>query len=157
MKSKGKRTFYEMVLFIGKRLCIILSWIMMNEMRMEMTHRGFFFNFQNTSASEYIFLLTNFSLLYRNTHGAWQRKMYSLALKYILRAVNVGAELKCLLECELMRGPLQWDLFYIPLMWINVRCKLCNIKVQTIQKITCNFREKIQHFAKNKYTGGQIL
>ena len=37
-----------------------------------------------------------------------------------------------------------------------VRCKLCNIKVQTIQKITLNFREKIQNFAKCKYTGGQI-
>ena len=32
-----------------------------------------------------------------------------------------------------------------------VRCKLCNMKVQTIQKITCNFREKIQNFAKCKY------
>ena len=70
-----------------------------------------------TSASEYIFLLTNFSLLYRYTHGAWKRKMYSLALIYTSRAVNVGAELN-LWKCVLMRGPLPWFLFYIPLMLI---------------------------------------
>ena len=29
------------------------------------------------------------------------------------------------------------------------------MKVQTIQKISCNFHEKIQNFAKCKYTGGQ--
>ena len=44
---------------------------------------------------------------------------------------------------------------------VNVECMcdaskpLCNMKVQTIQKITCNFREKIQNFAKCKYTGDQ--
>ena len=32
-----------------------------------------------------------------------------------------------------------------------VRCKLCNMKVQTIEKISCNFRQKIQNFAKCKY------
>ena len=37
-----------------------------------------------------------------------------------------------------------------------MRCKLCNMKVQTIQKMSCNFREKLQNFAKCKYTGGQI-
>ena len=38
---------------------------------------------------------------------------------------------------------------------MNVRCKLCNMKVQTILKLKCNFREKIQIFAKCKYTEGQ--
>ena len=35
-----------------------------------------------------------------------------------------------------------------------VRCKLCNMKVQAIQNITCNFREKIQNFAKCKLYWG---
>ena len=64
----------------------------------------------NTSAGEYIFLLTNFSLLCRYAHGVWKRKMYSLALIYIQGC-------KCLWECELMRRLLKWVLFYIPLMW----------------------------------------
>ena len=36
---------------------------------------------------------------------------------YIPRAVNVGAKVKSLWECELMRGPLPRVLFYIQLMW----------------------------------------
>ena len=31
-----------------------------------------------------------------------------------------------------------------------VRCKLCNMKEQTIQKIPCNFCEKIQNFTEIK-------
>ena len=38
---------------------------------------------------------------------------------------------------------------------MNVRCKLCNMKVQIILKIKCNFREKILIFAKCKFTGDQ--
>ena len=40
---------------------------------------------------------------------------------YISRAVNVGAELN---------------------VYGNVRCKLCDMKAKTIQKISCNFRKK---------------
>ena len=38
---------------------------------------------------------------------------------------------------------------------MNVRCKLCNMKVQIILKKKCNFREKILIFAKCKYTVGR--
>ena len=99
---------------------------------MEMSHHGFCKIFR-----------IDFSLLYRYTHGAWKRKMHSFALIYI-QGCKCRGGVKCLLECELMRGPLPWVLF----------C-MCNVKVQTIQKISCNFREKIQNFAKCKYTGGQ--
>ena len=41
------------------------------------------------ASSHYFFLLKNFSLLFRYTHGAWERKMYPLH-SYIYRAVNQG-------------------------------------------------------------------
>ena len=78
---------------------------------------------ENTNASEYIFLLTNFSLFYHYTHCAWKRHMYSLAPIYI-RGCKCTAGVKCLWECELIRGPLPWVLFYIPLMW-----NVCAMKV----------------------------
>ena len=44
----------------------------------------------------------------------------------------------------------------IPLIWNvcggSVRCKICYMKVQTIQEINCNFHEEMQNFAKCKYT-----
>ena len=42
---------------------------------------------------------------------------------------------------------------------MHVRCKLCSMKVQTMQKISCHFREKIPKFAKCKYAwgGGGVL
>ena len=42
-------------------------------------------------------------------------------------------------------------LYTINVECMIVRCKLCNMKVQTIQNIPCNFREKIQNSAKCKY------
>ena len=54
-----------------------------------------FFNFQNlnTSANEFIFLLTNFSLLYRYTHTfvVHEKEKGTPLRSYISRAVNVGA------------------------------------------------------------------
>ena len=38
-----------------------------------------------------------------------------------------------------------------------MRIKLCHMKVQTIQKITCNFREKIQNFAMKIYWGPESI
>ena len=88
---------------------------------MEMSDHGFFWNFQNwnTTSSEYIFLLTIFSLLYRYTHCACERKMYSIALIYS-QGCKCRGGIKCLWKCELMRGPLPWVLFHIQLMWKNL-------------------------------------
>ena len=38
-------------------------------------------------------------------------------------------------------------LYTISVECMIVRCKLYNMKVQTIQNISCNFHEKIQNFA----------
>ena len=56
-------------------------------------------------------------LYYMDIHMAHEREKCTPLRSYISRAVNVGAELKCLWECELMRGPLPRVLFYMPLMW----------------------------------------
>ena len=42
---------------------------------------------------------------YQYTHGALKRKMHSFALIYI-QVCKCRGGVKCLLECELMRGPL---------------------------------------------------
>ena len=73
-------------------------------------HHGFFEIFRIK-----IQVLTIFSLFYRYTHGAWERKMYSLALIYI-QGCKCRDGVKCLWKCELMRVHLPWVLFYIPLM-----------------------------------------
>ena len=74
--------------------------------------------------------------------------MYSLALIYSQGSKCRGG-VKCLWECELMRGPYHEFCFIYNSCGIFVRCKLCNMKVQTIQKI-CNFCEKIQNFPKKQ-------
>ena len=40
---------------------------------------------------------------------------------------------------------MSFDLYTISVECMIVRCKLYNMKVQTIQNISCNFREKIQN------------
>ena len=57
---------------------------------------------------------------------------------------------------SLWEDPYHEFCFMYNLCGMHVQCKTCNVKVQTIQKISCNFRKKIQNFPKNKYTGGQI-
>ena len=61
---------------------------------MEMSHHGFFLSFQNknTSASEYIFLLTHF-FYYIDIHMEHEREKCSPLRSYISRAVNDKAEL----------------------------------------------------------------
>ena len=115
-----------------------------------------FLNFQNknTSASEYIFIVTNFSLLYRYTHGAWKRKMYSLALIYIQGCKRWGG-VKCQWKCELMRGRNYEFCFIYHWCGMYVQCKLFNMKLQTTHKISCNFRENppLNSFKKLIYRG----
>ena len=97
------------------------------------------------------FLLTNFSLFYRYTHSAWKKKLYSLP-----RSVNLGAGSNVYGNVTKWGDPYHEFGFIYHWCGIYVRCKSCNMKVQTIQQISCNFREKIQNLSKNKYTGGQI-
>ena len=61
---------------------------------MEVSHHGFFkieFSELKYERKQVPFILKIFSLLYLYTHGAWEKKMYSLALLYFYRAVNVWA------------------------------------------------------------------
>ena len=75
--------------------------------------------------------------------------MYSLVLIYF-QGCKCRGRVKYLSECELMRRPLPYELCFI-YHWCGmyVRCKESNMKLQTIQKISCNFHEKIQYFQKN--------
>ena len=69
---------------------------------------------------------------------------------YNPRAVNVWAELN-------VYGNVVYPYHEFYFIYHKcVRCKFWNMKVQTKEKISCNFREKVQIYEKCKCTGSQI-
>ena len=84
---------------------------------MEMSHHIFLevFRIKIRAQASTLFSLRIF-LYYIDTHVVLERKMYSIALMYF-QGCKYRGWVKCLWECELMRGPLPWMLLYIPLMW----------------------------------------
>ena len=84
---------------------------------MEMSHDGSFEIFRiKIRVQASTFFSWGIFLYYIDTHGALERKMYSLPPD-IYRAVKCRGGVKCLWESEFMRGPLPWVLFYIAFMW----------------------------------------